>query len=191
MWKTLWRAFVLLVGLTVLTGVFYPLIVTGLSQMVFPTRANGSIVRRSGREIGSELIGQDFSAPKYFHGRPSASRYDATASGGSNLAQTNRKLVRLLKFRVAEIREEDRLAARQKVPSDRVTSSASGLDPDLTIEGAMSQVHRIAAVRRIDEKALRQLVKRSAERPFLGIFGSPRVNVLKLNLALDSLANRR
>jgi K+-transporting ATPase ATPase C chain len=191
MWKTLWRACILFIGLTVLTGILYPLIVTGFSQIIFPKQANGSMVRHNGKDIGSSLIGQDFHSPKYFHGRPSTSRYDATASGGSNLAQTNKKLLQSIKSRVTEVRKEDQLSAGQKVPSDRITSSASGLDPDITPEGAMVQVHRIAVARGIDEKALRQLVNKYMEQPILGVFGSPRVNVLKLNLALDSLTGRR
>lgn len=189
MWKIILRAFLLLLALTVLTGVLYPLAVTGLAQICFPSQANGSFIRYHGKVVGSVLIGQDFRSPRYFHGRFSAVKYDATVSSGSNLGPTNRTLLKTVADRVKAVRRENNLPANYPVPSDLVTASASGLDPHISPKGALLQTLRIAKARRLPVATVRQLVQKYTEYPFLGILGSPRVNVLRINLALDSLQN--
>jgi len=178
--------------LTILLGIVYPLVMTGLGQVLFPSQANGSLVRdSSGNVIGSALLGQNFTQPKYFHPRPSAAGsdgYDATSSGGSNLGPTNQKLIDAVKDRMAAYRDENRLAADAPVPVDAVTASASGLDPDISPANALLQVSRVAQARGIPEDQVRALVNRYTEGRTLGILGEPRVNVLKLNLALDGVS---
>jgi K+-transporting ATPase ATPase C chain len=174
----------------VLTGIAYPLVITGIAQIVFPTQANGSLVYRDGKPVGSVLIGQNFSGPRYFHGRPSAAGaagYDATMSGGSNLGPTNKALVDTVTKRVAQVRLENGLSSSTPVPSDLVTASASGLDPDISPEAANIQVARIAKARNLNEQKVQALVKEYTEGRTFGFLGEPRVNVLKLNMALDSL----
>lgn len=171
-----------LVSLTLLTGVAYPLLVTVLGQAAFGERSQGSLVRRDGKVIGAELIGQAFTRPEYFHGRPSAAGkdgYDGAASSGSNLGPTSKALI-------------DRVAAAAKgaerpLPADLATASGSGLDPHVSPQAALFQVRRIAEARGLPEAAVRELVERIAERRQLGFLGEPRVNVLRLNLALDAL----
>lgn len=190
MFKTWSRAFLLLVVLTVLTGVAYPLAVTGLAQVVFPHQANGSIVYRNGQPVGSNLIGQNFSAARYFHGRPSAagkSGYDASNSAGSNLGPTNKTLIANVSKQIDQVRKENSLAAGTPVPSDLVTASASGLDPDITPAAALIQVARVAQARSLPEEKVRSLVGRYTAGPQLGFLGDSRVNVLKLNMALDAI----
>ncbi len=189
MWKIFLRAFLLLCAMTLLTGVLYPLVVIGLAQLCFPNQANGSLVRNHGKVIGSALIGQDFRAPQYFHGRPSAANYDGTASGGSNLGPTNRKLIKAVAGNAAAVRKENGLPAGRAIPSDLVTASASGLDPHISPEGALLQVPRIAEARKLTVESVRRLVRQNTEYPLLGLFGAPRINVLRVNLALDSLQN--
>ena len=169
---------------TALLGIVYPLVVTGLAQALFRDKANGQIVERDGRPIGSRLIGQRFSSPEYFHSRPSAagSGYDAANSAGTNLGPTNRKLVDAVAGLAAEARRDHPSA---DVPVDLVTSSGSGLDPHISPAAAFFQVGRVARARRAAEVDVRALVQSHVEGRQLGLFGEPRVNVLLLNLALD------
>ena len=169
---------------TVLLGVIYPLVVTGLAQVLFRDKANGQLRERTGRVIGSEIIGQAFAGPAYFHARPSAAGngYDATNSGGTNLGPTNRKLIDAVRAAADAARKEN---PGTDVPVDLVTSSASGLDPHISPEGAMFQVPRVSKARGISEADLRRLVTAHIEGRQLGFLGEPRVNVLLLNLALD------
>ncbi len=176
--------------LMVLTGLIYPGIVTGLSRLIFPKYANGSLIEVDGRVVGSELIGQTFSRPEYFHGRPSAAGdgYDAADSGGSNLGPTNEKLVARIKADIAQFRKENPLYTGP-FPSDLLTASGSGLDPHISPASAYAQVQRVAKARGISEDAVRRLVESEIEARQLGFLGEPRVNVLELNLALDRLNN--
>jgi K+-transporting ATPase ATPase C chain len=165
----------------------YPLTVTGLAQLVFPQQANGSLIVRDGKVIGSELIGQYFDDPKYFWGRPSATSpfpYNAAASSGSNLGPTNPALIEAVKIRVAALRAADP-DNEAPVPVDLVTASGSGLDPHITPAAALYQAHRVARLRGLEENQVKDLVARSTEGRQFGFLGEPRVNVLKLNLALD------
>ncbi|CAA7602363.1 K+-transporting ATPase [Acididesulfobacillus acetoxydans] len=193
MLRTAGRAFVLLLIMTLITGIAYPLVVTGLDQLIFPHQANGSLLYKDGKPVGSALIGQDFTAPGYFHGRPSAAGktgYDATSSGGSNLGPTNKTLLAEAGQRAAEVRRENGLAANAPVPSDLITASASGLDPDITPAAARIQVARVAKARNLSVAKVQTLVNRYTERRQFGFLGEPRVNVLRLNLALDALTGR-
>ena len=180
-------ALVLLAILTVLTGVAYPLVVTGIAQLVFPRQANGSLIVTNGRVLGSTLIGQPFDDPKYFWGRPSATLpvpYNATASSGSNLGPTNPDLIRAVQGRVDAVRAADP-GNTDPVPVDLVTASGSGLDPHISPAAAAYQIRRVARVRHLSEESVRVLVARHTEGRQLGFLGEPRVNVLALNLALD------
>ena len=173
--------------LTALTGVAYPLLVTGIAQAAFPQAANGLVLRVDGKAVGSALIGQSFSAPRYFWGRPSATSpmpNNGVASGGSNLGSNNPALLNAVKDRVAALRSADP-GNTQPVPVDLVTASGSGLDPEISLAAASYQAPRIARARGIGDTTLRALIEQQAQRPWLGIVGEPRVNVLQLNLALD------
>jgi K+-transporting ATPase ATPase C chain len=189
MWKQIARAAIILIAMTIIVGVTYPLAVTGLSQLVFPRQANGSLVQNNGETVGSALIGQNFTAPGYFHGRPSAAGkgYDPTASGGSNLGPTSRELIKAVKDRVKQVRQENNLPDSAPVPADLVTASGSGLDPDISPQAALLQVTRVARARKIPEDTVRNLVKGHITGRQFGFLGEPRVNVLELNLALDRL----
>lgn len=190
MLKLIRRALLLLLVMTLLTGIFYPLMVTGLAQILFFHQANGSLVYRDGQPVGSVLIGQSFSGPRYFHGRPSATRqngYNAAASAGSNLGPTNKILLNNVSERTVRVRTENGLTQNTLVPGDLVTASASGLDPHVTPEAALLQVPRVARARKLPAQKVRGLVEENIEGRQLGILGEPRVNVLKLNLALDVL----
>jgi len=171
----------------VMTGIFYPLVVTGLAQLFFSSKANGSlVVNESGKVVGSELIGQDFASPSYFQPRPSAAGtgYDATASSGTNLGPTSKKLRDFATAAAARVRAENAQSARQ-VPSELVTSSASGLDPHLSPEAALWQLPRVAFSRHVTVDRIKTLLDAETEARALGFLGEPRVNVLLLNLALD------
>jgi len=177
---------------TVITGVIYPLGVTGIAQLIFPAQANGSIIVNNGKPAGSVLIGQPFDDPKYFWGRLSATApfpYNSAASSGSNLAQSNPALVEQAKARISALRNPDPQAP-ELVPADLATASGSGLDPHISPASAAYQVHRVAKVRGIDEAIVGALVAANTEDRQLGIIGEPVVNVLKMNLALDELGQR-
>ena len=194
-------AIVLVVALTLLTGLAYPLAMTGLAQVLFPYQANGSLIQKDGKVIGSELIGQLFTEDKYFRGRPSATTkadpndasktvpdpYNAASSGGSNLGPTSKALIERVKEDVDKLKAENPNAP---VPIDLVTTTASGLDPHISPEAALFQVPRVAKARNMPEDRVRRLVGQRIEGRLFGILGEPRVNVLALNMALDRMATQ-
>lgn len=192
MWKQTIGAVRLLIVLTIVTGILYPLAMTGVGQTLFPFQANGSLLSVDKKPVGSLLLGQKFGDAKYFHGRPSAAGtdgYDGTSSSGSNLGPTNQKLVDGVKENLAKVREENQVGEEAVVPSDLVLASASGLDPDISPDGAYLQVERVASERKLPVTRVRELVAHQVQTETLGIIGEARVNVLALNLALDQLAN--
>jgi len=194
-------AIIILVMLTLITGLAYPLAITGIAGAIFPKQAQGSLIERDGKVVGSALIGQEFKDDKYFHGRPSATTapdpadstktvpapYNAANSGGSNLGPTSKALADRLKEDVDKLKAENPSAS---VPIELVTTSASGLDPDISPEGALFQVRRVAKARGMPEERVKQLVTENTSGRLVGLFGEPRVNVLALNLALDAAASK-
>ena len=191
--KVIRPVLVSLIVFTILTGIVYPLAVTGLAQLIFPARANGSIIMQNGKAVGSSLIGQPFDDPKYFWGRPSATSpfpYNSAASSGSNLAPSTPALQDNVKGRITALKGADPLAPTP-VPVDLVTSSGSGLDPHISPAAAAYQVKRVAAQRGMDEATLRALVSANTEPRQFGLLGEPVVNVLRLNLALDGLGQKQ
>ena len=182
-------ALVVFVGLSLITGVLYPVVVTGIGKGLFPAQANGSIIERHGKAVGSSLIGQNFDTPQYFWGRISATSpnpYNAQASGGSNLGPSNPALTEAAKARIAALKEADPTNAAP-IPADLVTASASGLDPEISPAAAAYQVERVAKARNMPVETVKKLVAENTKGPILGVFGEPTVNVLELNLALDDL----
>ena len=197
------RTSLLMLGIfSLLLGIIYPLAITGIAGLVWPRQANGSLVsaghdrnppgvsdRVPSGPVGSLLIGQQFSSPLYFHGRPSECGYDATHSTGLNLGPSNPQLLARVRVRVDSIRTEEGLLEGTPVPADLVLASGSGLDPDISPQSALLQVGRVARTRNLNPALVRSLVLRNTDRPFLGMFGEPRVNVLKLDLALDGMSS--
>jgi potassium-transporting ATPase KdpC subunit len=189
-------AIILLLGLTLITGLIYPLAMTAIAGAIFPKQAQGSLIEKDGKVVGSALIGQEFKDDKYFHGRPSATTapdpndstktvpapYNAANSGGSNLGPTSKALADRMKEDVEKLKAEN---PSQSVPVDLVTTSGSGLDPDISPEAALFQVPRVAKARNMSEDKVRDLIAKNTQGRFLGLLGEPRVNVLQLNLALD------
>jgi potassium-transporting ATPase KdpC subunit len=194
-------AIVLVIALTLITGVAYPFAITGIAQIIFPYQAQGSLAERDGKVVGSVLIGQEFKSEGYFHGRPSATTtpdpndstktvpapYNAANSGGSNLGPTNKSLIERVQGDIETLKQENPSA---QVPTDLVTTSGSGLDPHISPEAALFQVPRVAKARNLAEDRVRQLVAENTSGRFVGLLGEPRVNVLELNLALDRVAAR-
>jgi K+-transporting ATPase ATPase C chain len=179
------------VVLTVLTGLVYPLVLTGIARVVFPWQSAGSLVSHGGQVVGSAIIGQNFSAPQYFHSRPSAAGdkgYDASGSGGSNLGPTNKTLIETVRKRLKDELETDPGVAANQVPVDLVTTSGSGLDPEISPAAAEVQVPRVAKARGLSQDTVAQMVRQNTRGRWLGIIGEPGVNVLTLNLALDDAA---
>lgn len=188
-------AILLTLLLTLIAGILYPLVTTGVAQTLFPSQANGSLVYQNGKAVGSRLIGQYWTQPQYFHGRPSAtlnlqgtpSPYEADNSGGSNLGPTNSALTQTVQQRIAALKQENPdVPAGTPIPVDLVTASASGLDPDVSVAAAYYQIPRVAKARGMSQTAVRAIVDQHITGRFLGLFGEPRVNVLDLNLALDA-----
>jgi K+-transporting ATPase ATPase C chain len=185
----LYQSLVALLLFTLLTGIIYPLVITGLAQAFFPKQAHGSLIEKNGMIVGSELIGQYFDDPKYFWGRPSATTpypYNASGSNGSNLGPNNPSLEQSVKNAISRLKTADPLS-QASIPVDLVTTSGSGLDPDISLESALYQVPRVARMRGLSDSALSVLVHQFSEPRQFGFLGEPRVNVLKINLALDEI----
>jgi K+-transporting ATPase ATPase C chain len=182
--KNLITAFLMTIATTILLGLIYPLVITALAQVLFHEKANGQILHRNGEAVGSRIVGQPFSSAKYFHSRPSnaGNGYDAANSGGTNFAPTNQKLIDRVQADAKSLHEEN---PSQPIPVDLLTTSASGLDPEISPAAAEFQLPRVARERGIPESALRDLVQKHTQQRDLGLLGEPRVNVLELNLALD------
>jgi K+-transporting ATPase ATPase C chain len=187
------RSILVFLGLSIICGLIYPLTITAVSQVIFPRQSNASIINKDNIVIGSQLIGQQFISPGYFHGRPSAidPPYDASNSSGSNLAPSSAKLLEQVKARVEQLRKENDLSSNTPIPADLVLASASGLDPHISVEAALLQVPHIARERKISESVVDKIIHQNTENPFLGIWGMRRVNVLHLNIALESIAIQR
>lgn len=178
------NAIVIFALFTVMLGIVYPLVITGISQLAFSDQANGNLIKQNGEVIGSQLIGQDFSSPQYFHGRPSAIDYNSSTSSGSNLGPDSRRLINNVTENIENVKSEDSISSDGKVPADLVEMSASGLEGYIYVDSAMIQVPRIAQARNISESEVKKVITVNEEFQLLG---KPIVNVLKLNIALDKL----
>lgn len=187
--RPLKQAMMIFAIFSVLCGLVYPLSMTVVSQFLFPWRSNGSIMTSGNQPLGSELIGQNFDSPKYFHGRPSATdpAYNASGSAGSNFGPSNARFLEKVLERIKQVRKENGLPSDTRIPADLVLASASGLDPHISVESAMLQVKRVAKEGNLSETKVEEIARQHIEHAFLGIWGQPRVNVLKLNLAMDKL----
>ena len=178
------------IGLTIvslgLCGFLYSATVTGLGQLLFPAQANGSLIELDGKILGSSLVAQPFTDPKYFQPRPSAANYDPMAMAGSNMARTNPELTKIIEQRIADIEARDHIEGRQ-IPSDLVTASGSGIDPEISLKSAMIQVQRVAAARHLSDQQVIELIQQYTVKPTFGVLGQERINVLELNLALDQI----
>lgn len=183
-----WAAIKIFLAMTLLVGIAYPLVVTGIAQVAFNDKADGSLIEENGTVVGSSLIGQQFEGDRWFHPRPSAADYDALASGGTNLGPTNPELIKTLEQRVKQYRETNGLSVNERVPVDAVTASGSGLDPHISKLNAKFQARRVAEARGIPMKKVQQLIDDNTDDASLGFLGQPGVNVLKLNLALRNAA---
>jgi K+-transporting ATPase ATPase C chain len=193
MFRQIRISLVLFCGLTLITGIFYPLVVTGFAQFLFSEKANGSLIRTEGKLLGSEFIGQPFKDPKYFWGRPSATSpfpYNAAASSGSNYGPLHKELLAAVQEQAYRLHTGDSLK-NELIPVDLVTASGSGLDPHISIEAALFQIHRVASSRKMSDERVRSFVKDHTENRQFGFLGEPRVNVLKLNLALDDFQSEQ
>jgi K+-transporting ATPase ATPase C chain len=190
----LWVAIKMTIVLTLLTGIAYPVVMVALAHFLFPAQATGGLVVRNGEVVGAHQIGQSFSSPRYFHGRPSAAGdkgYDASSSSGSNLGPTNKTLIETVRSRASTLREKEPGIDHGEIPIDLVTASGSGLDPEITPAAAEIQATRIAKARGLTEEAVRALVRAHTRGRVAGVLGEPGVNVLELNLALDDLSTNR
>lgn len=178
------------IGLTIvslgLCGFLYSATVTGLVQLLFPAQANGSLIKLDGKILGSSLVAQPFTDPKYFQPRPSAANYDPMAMAGSNMARTNPELTKIIEQRIADIEARDHIEGRQ-IPSDLVTASGSGIDPEISLKSAMIQVQRVAEARHLSDQQVIELIQEYTLKPTFGVLGQERINVLELNLALDQI----
>lgn len=183
------RSLLVFAALSLLCGLVYPLAMTGVSRIVFSDQANASVVKKGNEIIGSLLIGQEFVSPAYFHGRPSTidTAYDASNSGGSNLAPTNARLIEQVKARISKARRVNGLPIDSPVPADLVLASASGLDPHISPSSALLQSARIAKERNVDPREIKKLIERNTEQPLFRVWGKERINVLRINLALDGI----
>jgi len=187
------RAILIFAGLSLICGLIYPLIITIISQIIFFPESNASVIKKGDIIIGSQQIGQYFTGPKYFHGRPSATDppYDASNSGGSNLAPSSTKLLGQVQTRIEQVRRENRLPANTPIPADLVLASGSGLDPHISVEAALLQVPRIARERKITIVDMEKMIHQNTQHPFWGIWGKERVHVLNLNIALDNFKTKQ
>ncbi|MFA6988990.1 MAG: K(+)-transporting ATPase subunit C [Candidatus Gastranaerophilaceae bacterium] len=178
------------IGFSILLGIIYPLTITGIAQIAMPYQANGSLIKENSKIIGSTLIGQKFDSPKYFQGRPSAAGkgYDATSSGGTNLGPSSKKLIDQVADKVKQARTENNIPQNKSVPADMVLTSASGLDPHISVQNAMLQAARVSKLNNIPEDRVKILIAKNTDPDFIGIWGQSGVNVLKLNIALDNLS---
>jgi potassium-transporting ATPase KdpC subunit len=187
--KLLLQSIIIFACFTLLTGLVYPLLMTGIAQLAFHDQANGSVIRVNGKTAGSEWIGQNFKSDIYFHGRASPLDYQADNSGGYNYGPGSSNLIVMVSDRMRDIRSREGLTATEPIPPDMALASGSGLDPDISIENAMIQAKRVASSRKIDQKDVRDAILKNADQPLFGVIGVVKVNVLKLNLALDKISS--